>query len=374
MAGRDEKFKLRSLSEYKIRMAKESIETPGDAQRGAISYLYGKSEKWADVVIGPYDGQNYDVAIAKQLTGQLIHAELEGQIATNLYIITVLQDSSAGIDIRLLDDFSLITGEHFEEGSGESQLAGANGITCDGIYLYICDGGNHRIKKVRKDDLSFVSMIGSEGAGDDQFFYPQGIAVDNTYLYICDSWNYRIQKRLKSDLSFVSNVGGSQGSGDDQFHDPIGITCDDTYIYVCDDWNNRVQKRLKSDLSFVSQAGSFGDGDNELNHPHGITCDNTYLYICDFWNERIVKWRKSDLSFVSTELTGGIWTPPPYPIYHPYYPLWADCDDTYLYLMLSGWGDLLQKRLKSNLSLVSELRMVDTTNRRSATLNGIAIG
>ena len=77
MAGRDEKFKLRSLSEYKIRMAKESIETPGDAQRGAISYLYGKSEKWADVVIGPYDGQNYDVAIAKQLTGQLIHAELE---------------------------------------------------------------------------------------------------------------------------------------------------------------------------------------------------------------------------------------------------------------------------------------------------------
>jgi len=183
-------------------------------------------------------------------------------------------------------------------GSGDNEFNNPHGICTDGTYLYIADTENHRLKKHLISDFSFVNEIGSFGSGDDQFSSPRGICTDGTYLYIADSVNYRIKKHKCSDLSYVSKFG-SLGSGDNEFNNPHGICTDGTYLYISDQQNHRIKKHKCSDLTYVNQFGSHGAGNNEFAMPHEICLDDTHLYICDADNYRVKKHLISDYSFVS---------------------------------------------------------------------------
>ena len=363
MAGTDEQFKLRARHEYKVKMAKESIVTVGEAQDSGINYPYGKSEKWKDVVVGPYDGQVYDVAISKQLTGQLIHLaleEIEDVFFGNLYIMDYTYANTARLNVRSTDDLGFIE-ESGSYGSGNDQFNRPKGITGDGVFLYICDNRNNRIKKIRKDNYSFVSTVVSAG---------YNITCDETYLYVCEMLGNKIIKLLKSNLSYVSEAG-SYGSGSSNLHTPEGVTCDDTYLYICDTFNHRVLKWLKSDLSYVDQTtGSIG---NPLNYPAALDSDDTYLYIGNsgYAYRELIKLQKDDWSFVSkVEINYAFDGTSIADITH---------DETYLYLGVSVNSEIqhtrLEKRLKSDLSLVSYLHSDDWQNDHNFDwIRGITIG
>ena len=183
-------------------------------------------------------------------------------------------------------------------GTGNDNFNIPSGITNDGTYLYITDTGNSRVVKRRMSDLSYVSEIGSIGTGNDNFNNPMGCTNDGTYLYVMDSANSRVVKRLLSTLAYDSQIG-TLGTGNDNFNYPRGCTSDSTYIYITDRNNSRVVKRLMSDLSYVSEFGSFGTGNDQLKNAEGCCNDGTYLYVTDTGNSRIMKRKLSDLTYVS---------------------------------------------------------------------------
>jgi hypothetical protein len=76
----EQHFTLRTRPEYRVRMAKESLKSPGAAQAPGIMYPYGKTPDWKNAVLGPYDDgdgkDTYDIGITKQLTGQIIGVKM----------------------------------------------------------------------------------------------------------------------------------------------------------------------------------------------------------------------------------------------------------------------------------------------------------
>jgi hypothetical protein len=353
----EQHFTLRTRPEYRVRMAKESLKSPGAAQAPGIMYPYGKTPDWKNAVLGPYDDgdgkDTYDIGITKQLTGQLVTVKIQ---ASNPYFNYPW------------------------------------GLVCDDDYIFICDASNCRIKKLRKSDLGFVSMISNgPGDGDDQFHLPYGITADDTHLYIADTYNHRIQKRLKSDFSFVAKIG-SYGSGVDQMDHPNNLKIDGDYLYIADTRNSRFVKRLKSDLSYVdscevfwpqgitvtdiyiytagnygrifrflktdySQVTQYGElNQNDLdmtndnyNSPQDLTFDDTHFYIADSGHRRIVKRLKSNFSYVDQVGTYGDGDD------QFFWPVGITVDDIYLYISDSGDNARIVKRLKSDLSFVTKI-------------------
>jgi len=245
-------------------------------------------------------------------------------------------------------------------GAGNDQFNQPRGICTDGTHLYICDTVNHRIKKHKVSDFSFVSEVGSQGSGDDQFDNPYGICTDGTYLYIGDTDNNRIVKRKCSDLSYVSKIG-SWGSGDDQFGYPNAICTDNIHLYICDRWNNRIVKRKCSDLSYDSKFGTFGYGDDNFNYPWGICTDNTHIYVSDSGNHRIKKHKCSDLSYVSKIGSQGTGDD------QFLYPADSCTDNTHIYIcdggrLPIGSNDRVKKHKCSDLSYVSKIGSAGSGN------------
>lgn len=66
-------------------------------------------------------------------------------------------------------------------------------VAVNGRFVYVVDGGNHRVVKF---DLkgNYVDSFGRQGKGPSEFMYPVGIDVaSNGWIYIADSGNKRIQ-------------------------------------------------------------------------------------------------------------------------------------------------------------------------------------
>ena len=103
---------------------------------------------------------------------------------THLYVI---QDAISFIQKRFCSDLTLDS----EVNVGQ----GPNDICNYGGYLYVTRH-NDNVQKRNASNLALVGSFGSTGAGDDNFNEPEGISTDGVCLYICDRDNDRLKVHL----------------------------------------------------------------------------------------------------------------------------------------------------------------------------------
>ena len=187
--------------------------------------------------------------------------------------------------------------------------------------LYVCDFGNHRIRKITPDGM--VSTIAGSGVGGyangqgtaAKFNCPRGICRDNKgNLYIGDSWNHRIRKITPDgmvstyagggDTIGVQSVGHYRDAPDTlaRFYTPCEVKIDaQKNIYVADAYTHRIRKidsnRVVSTVAgsgFIGQqTGGFEDGaanQARFNVPTSVfVAHDGALYVGDGINQRVRK-------------------------------------------------------------------------------------
>jgi len=131
------------------------------------------------------------------------------------------------------------------EGAADGQAAQATfrspaGVAVDGEdVVYVADTGNHTIRKIANGVVTTLAgSAGSRGnadgyGADARFDRPTGIAVDaRGNLYVCDSGNHAIRKVSPS--GFVTTVAVG-------FSNPQAIVVDAKgAIYIADTGNHRI--------------------------------------------------------------------------------------------------------------------------------------
>ncbi len=185
------------------------------------------------------------------------------------------------------------------------------GITTDGIYLYVADSGNNSIRKIVIATGEVTTLAGkrwpgsSDGIGDSASFYnPTGITTDGINLYVTDTFNSTIRKIVIASGEVTTLVGnpGTHGSSDGagvsaSFNFPAGITTEGTNLYVADSDNSTIRKIVIATTAVSTLAGNAGvpgsvDGARSaagFYQPRGITTDGINLYVADSGNNTIRK-------------------------------------------------------------------------------------
>lgn len=178
-------------------------------------------------------------------------------------------------------------------GTGNLTFNAPRGLATDGRFLWVCDSGNNRIKKLKLQGLSFVAHWGdinvstglpASGTGDTGFSSPEDILYYEGVLFISDRGNNRIKIHRATDGLFLKSFGSVSG--------PRGIACDRKYLWVVDTGNSRVLKYDIPTLTVVETLGSAGSGNQQLNTPIGIEYDkqSQAIFIADSGNTRILQW------------------------------------------------------------------------------------
>ncbi|MGW2492599.1 NHL domain-containing protein [Streptomyces sp. NPDC001606] len=155
-----------------------------------------------------------------------------------------------------------------------AQLNGPHGVVVDGAGdLYIADQANHRIRKVTADGkIGTVAGTGIAGfSGDDgpavstKLNSPVGVAVDSAgTLYICDYGNHRVRKvTADGKIGTVAGTGtpgyGGEGgpAASAQMNGPrkVAVDCVDT-LYITDHLNNRIRKVTSAKMAGLPESGA----------------------------------------------------------------------------------------------------------------------
>ncbi|HEX9078889.1 MAG TPA: hypothetical protein VF795_04835 [Desulfuromonadaceae bacterium] len=194
-----------------------------------------------------------------------------------------------------------------------------NGITTDGVNLYMTDYSNQTIRKYSFSDRSITTIAGVPGvAGISDtnpllgiaagFYFPSGITTDGvknsrTNLYVVDCYNNTIRKVSFSNNSTsvsVTTIAGSAGNFGSVdaaigtaalFNRPTDITTDGKNLYVTDSSSLTIRKiSMTYPYSVTTIAGAPGIGgwtdgvgkDARFQYPARITTDGSYLYVTDF--------------------------------------------------------------------------------------------
>ncbi|MBI1822748.1 MAG: hypothetical protein HY200_10490 [Nitrospirae bacterium] len=191
-------------------------------------------------------------------------------------------------------------------------------IVSDGKALYVTDAFNHVIRKIVISSGVVSTLVGSGGSfgsidetgQDARFRAPHGLTIDHqgTTLYLCDSGNHTIRKidlanrRVSTLAGKPGYFGLENGAGHSaRFNEPSGITIDptDVWLYIADTANHMIRKIEISTGSVTTIAGrpgylGFQNGIGEkarFDHPAGITIDPSgrSLYVTDSSNQAIRK-------------------------------------------------------------------------------------
>jgi sugar lactone lactonase YvrE len=182
------------------------------------------------------------------------------------------------------------------------------GMTIDSAgNLYVCDYGNHRIRKIEPDGRVTTFAGSTQGSNNGigtnaQFYIPTDITIDSAgNLYVCDYANHRIRKigtNASVETFAGSTVGTNNGIGTNaQFSTPHGITTDSAgNLYVCE-FGKHIIRKIGTDAMVTTIAGQLTSGSKDgigtnaqFNSPRGMTIDSAgNLYVCDTNNNRIRK-------------------------------------------------------------------------------------
>jgi YD repeat-containing protein len=193
-----------------------------------------------------------------------------------------------------------------EEGSGNGQVNGADGIAVSNGEVFVADGNNNRVEIFTEAGV-YANKFGSEGTAGGQFKGPAGIALDSSGdRWVVDYGNNRIQE-FNAKNEFVEAVGfgvsngeakleictsackaGIAGSGEGQFNKPEALAIAPSgKIYVTDRGNDRVEV-FSATGSFLSTFGKDGSGSGEFSQPNGVAvASNGHVYVADSNNSRV---------------------------------------------------------------------------------------
>lgn len=199
----------------------------------------------------------------------------------------------------------------YADGTGnEVKFKAPVGMAVDATgNIYLCDYGNHRIRKVTSGGM--VTTIAGSTAGlangtgaTAQFEFPMGVVLDATgNLYVADEGNHCIRKITPAGevTIFVGSNSKTWGSADGtgteaRFMAPHGLAIDAAgNLYVADRGNRRIRKITPAGV-VTTIAGStigFADGtgtEAQFALPTFIALDNNgNLYVSDSSNSRIRK-------------------------------------------------------------------------------------
>lgn len=211
---------------------------------------------------------------------------------------------------------STLAGTAGQQGSTDAVGSAARfrspaGIAADSAgNTYVADTGNHVIRKITGDGTvtTLAGTAGSPGSANGtgsaaRFNTPTGLAVDSAGdIYVCDTGNHLIRKVSSSGV--VTTVAGSAGSAgstdgaaaDARFNAPRGIAAGSAGILYVADTGNHAIRRIGTDGAVTTLAGSGGtsgtaDGTAaaaRFNGPRGITVDAAgVLHVADTANHSI---------------------------------------------------------------------------------------
>ena len=185
-----------------------------------------------------------------------------------------------------------------------------NGITTDGVNLYVADGYNFIIRKIVISTGAVTTIAGtagvfgySDGTGAGaSFAITCGITTDGKNLFVIDGFNFIIRKIVIS-TGVVTTIAGTaevNGSSDGtgataSFSRMNGITTDGDNLFVVDSENYTIRKIVISTgvvTTIAGKAGVVGSVDGigaaaKFNSPQGITTDGASLFVTDSSNSII---------------------------------------------------------------------------------------
>ena len=183
-----------------------------------------------------------------------------------------------------------------------------NDLVLSGSTLYIADTGNNAVRTMNTVNYSVTTLTGTAGNGyadggptQAKFNNPAGLALSGTSLYVCDTGNHMIRRVNTGTASTVSLAGSPQKSGfwngtgvGALYTNPRGATTDGTYVYTTDGYHTvrRVNPATGEVLTLSGSPNSTGTTDGigasaRFNGPEGVTAAGNYLYVCDSYNYTI---------------------------------------------------------------------------------------
>lgn len=162
----------------------------------------------------------------------------------------------------------------FADGTGAAaSFSGPAGITTDGTNLFVCDIHNNTIRKIVIATGAVTTLAGSAGVSGAangpgaaaSFSGPQGITTDGMNLFVADYGNKTVRKIVIATGAVTTLAGsaGVYGSADGigsaaRFRYPTGITTDGASLYLTDFAS--VRKIEIATGLVTTMAGTTGNG------------------------------------------------------------------------------------------------------------------
>lgn len=262
-----------------------------------------------------------------------------------------------------------------------------NGITTDGTNLFVADSGNRVIRRIEIATGVVTTLAGSGLAGSSDgtgvgasFSTPNGITTDGISLFVADSGNNRIRKitpltgTLAAMTSANAQVTTLAGSGSiitadspvgasAAIRSPYGITTDGTSLYVADG-SNRIRKIdiATSAVTTLAGSGAYSSTDGtgtaaSFYKPHGIAIspDKSTLYVTDS-GTNVIRKIVIATSAVTTLMGPGFTYTTTIPgLFKNPNGLGVSADGTKLFVADTSGNRILQVNLTSNVNNVINL-------------------
>ena len=236
-------------------------------------------------------------------------------------------DTATGAVTTLAGSFG-VSGS--EDGTGSAaRFNSPAGIVAVGSILFVCDTGNHVIRRIVSTSGAVTTLAGTPGSpgfaddnagqGGAQFSSPRGIAADGgSILYVADTGNHAIRRVTLAGATFTVAGSGTSGANDNvgasaSFSSPEGVAFIGPDVFVADTGNHTIRRitspgAVGSVTTFAGTAGLAGFVDNvtgpaaRFSSPASLAAIGTDLFVADAGNHVI---RKIDAAAFVTTLAGG---------------------------------------------------------------------